>query len=788
MAVVGTLGLVLGATVSIFTVVEGVLLEELPYQQPESLYVVDVRVPGDGESPERSALLEQRQAEKLATEARSLESVASYRPGIFALRGGGEPMKLDGVEVTANLLQVLGVSPYLGTGFVTADGWMASEHQLLLSYGIWQRRFGGDPEVVGRSLSLDGHPHVVVGIASRDFAFPRRGMEIWRSRPRSSMAAGSYEYLSVLARLKDGASPLRAGEEIATVLAEPIGVDPSGNAEGGGLPPVVLDGQPRLTGLREAMVGSVRTPLILLAVAVGLVLAIAVVNLTNLLTARQVRRRREIAVRRALGAGRGHMIRALLPESLWLALAGGSLGLGVAIFVIRSSSRWLPGDLPRAEAVAIDGGVLFFTLGVSLVIGLVAGLVPALRAMARGPGAGFLETLRSGASGAPRERTWQRVSMVGQVILAVVVVVGASLLVRSYATLTAIDPGFEPADTAVLTVELDSSYAGPGPRRDFFDRLLEVVGAHPAVAAAGVVSFPPLTSSFSMQRAQVVDEPPARSLAVPQRTNPSYYEAAGLTLVEGAWISPADHAVGAPVAVVNQAFVRQYIPGSDVLGRQLQASGQTLRVIGVVEDVRMLGLDVESKPAFYTSYRLGDDTPNRLGLVVRSTGAPVDWATFLRGAVRKLDPDLALDRVESLRDRVADSTARPRFYASLLGVFALLALVLAAGGVYALLAGRVAGQTREIGVRRALGARRWDLLRPLLREGLGIVGVGLALGLALAALASRLLGNALFGIAGDDPASYVAAAAVVLGIAGLAHWLPARRALRVDPMEALRHD
>ena len=786
--VVATLGLVLGATVSVFTVVEGVLLEELPYLHPEELYVLDTRVRADGEVPERTLYLELRQAEKLAGEARSIQSVASYRPGTFALRSGGEPVKVEGVEVTANLLDVMGVSPHVGTGFEAADGWLPSDHQVLLSHGIWQRRFGGDPAVTGRSISIDGHPHVVVGVAPEGFAFPRRGMEVWRSRPRSAMPIGSYEYLWALVRLEAGASPQRAAEETATILAEPIGVDPAGDAGAGGRPPVTLEGEPRLIGLREATVGSVRTPLLLLALAVGLVLTIAMVNLVNLMAARQARRGREVAIRRALGAGRGHMIRALLPESVLLALAGGLLGLGVATFLIRSSSSWLPWSLPRSEAVAVDGEVFLFTVGVSLVVGLVAGLVPALRSVSRQAGAGLVEVLRSGSSGGPREPLWQRVSIVGQVILAVIVVVGASLLVRSYTQLTAVDPGFEPADTAVLTVELDSSYAGAGPRRELFDRLIERIDTHPGVAAAGVVSFPPLTPSFAMQRAQVVGEPQARSLAVPQRTDPGYFEAAGLRLVEGAWISPQDHAVGAPVAVVNQAFVRRYVPGSQVLGRELLVGGQTVRVIGVVEDVRMLGLDAEGKPTFYTSYRWGDSAPDRLSLVVRSTGAPVDWATYLRGAVHALDPDLALDRVESLAGRLADSTARPRFYAGLLGVFAVLALLLAGGGVYALLAGRVAGQTREIGIRRSLGAMRRDLLRHLLREGLGTVLVGLVLGLASAALGSRLLTNLLFGIGGGDPFSYLVAAAVVLGIAGLAHWLPARRALRIDPMEALRHD
>ena len=794
-----TLGLALGATTAVYGIVQGVLLEDLPFAAPEQLYAVTVEAPpGDGvRLPER---LERAQARELLDDATTLAAVAGYEERVVSYRGRGEPARWTGARVSANLFTTLGVSPHRGPGFQAGGAWYTEEDRVMLSHGLWQRRFAGDLSLIGETVTLDDRPHVVAGVLPPGFAFPHREVEVWLSQaPPAALPGGSFNFafLPVVVRLAPGTTPGDAEAEMARLLGSGPGMTdllgPGAAEASAGMPSLKLEGTPRLVGLRESMVGAVRTPLGLLAGAVALVLLIAGVNLANLLLARHSRRRKEVAIRRALGAGRGRLVAEMLPESVLLALAGGAVGLGVATLVLRSLSSWVPGELPRAEAISVDPGVFFFTFALSLATGLLCGLLPALRATGAGrrrsPSPGLADQLRSAMPDPRADQGWRRFLIVAEVALAVMVMVGASLLVRSYGELNRVDPGFTPDDAVVASLELGLAYGGEGQRRDFFDRLVERLAAHPRVTAAGTVAYPPLQSGFGMNDVQVVGEEPGRTLAVGQSTDPGYLRAAGLELLEGEWISSEDHAAGAPVAVVNRSFASRYVSGGSAVGRSVERGSTTFRIVGVVEDVRMVGLDREAKPALYSSYRLGN-TPARMGVVLRVAGGGDvgELVAFLRAAVGELDPDLAVGEVATLRSRLATSTAEPRFYTLLLGIFGALATVLAASGVYALLAGFVAGQTRSIGVRRALGARFGDVMALVLSEGMVLVALGLVVGLAGAALASRLLADLLFEVTTGDAASYTAAALLVLLVASLACWLPARRALAVDPLDALRHE
>ncbi len=769
---IATLTLAIAANTAIFSLVRAVLWTDLPFTDPEDLYLMQIELPATAEFPPRTRYLEAQQSRAVPAEVPSVEDAAVYQRHRVSLVGEGTPQRLEAVEVSANFFSLLGASPQLGRPFST-QGWSTGKPEVVVSHDLWRTKLGRDNEVVGSRLVLDGLPHTVAGVMPADFAFPHHDVALWTSRVEAADdGVFRSSYPATLVRLSDDTSADRATREVGR-LAEEAGA--------------LGDGRLRLIQVRESLVGEARTPLLLLAGAVCLVLLIAAANLVSLLMVRISRRSKDFAVRMALGGQRGHLLRQTLTEVSLVSLAGGGLGFLLATWVLRVLPRWLPGDLPRAEAIEIDGVALAVTLGASLAIGLACGLWAALRNTRR-HAPGLVEVLRSATSEPATARGGRRLLLIAEVGLAVVVLVGAGLLVRSYAHLAAIDPGLAPGPVLVAGLDLSSTYPLGTQRQAFFDSLLERLDRHPEVEDVGVIRYPPMTSGFSRTGVTVAGATSRNSQAIPQQADPGYFDAAGLRLLEGRWFEPAEHRSQAAVAVVNGAFVDEYLTAGSAIGREVTMSGRNLRVVGVIDDVRMLGPLFEPSPTVYTSYRLGD-TPPSMTVVLRTTGSdPLELVPFLRSSVAELDPTLPLESVDTLQARLATATAQPRFYAVLLAVFGLLATLLAAAGVYALVAQSVVDQTRSLGIRRALGAQGADVSGWVLRQGLTPVVIGIAFGLAAAAAGARLLSSQLHEVSTHDAPTYLAAVTLFLAVGLLATLAPLRRALRVDPLEALREE
>lgn len=775
-----TMALTVGANTAVFSVMNGVLLRALPYSEPDRIVDVSRLRPPEEGRPGGKVFLDSSTIAAWREDPRTVENVAAYRAGTFTLTGRGAPRRLHGAQVSVELFPLLGVSPLRGRAFGEADGRAGTSGIVILSHGLWQSRFAGDREIVGESVTLDGEPYVVVAVMPRAFFFPDRGTELWvplelqATGPRSAEVV-QVQYFPTLARLADGVSPAQASAEVRALLrSEESGETSSYRVE--------------VVPLHDQMVAEVRPALFALFAAAGLVLLIGCANLASLTLARTAYQEREMAVRIALGGGRVRVVQQVLTETTVLAVVGGMVGLSLALGLHWLFPRFLPSDIPRIEEIRLDTRVCLFAFGLSVLSGLLFGLLPALRSARTS----LVEALHGGGgervTGGKRSR---KALIVAEVALAVVLLIGAGLLVRSFLRLVAVEPGYEPDRVLTATIELDRSlYPDPSRMERFIDQLLVRLGDHPDVEAAGVVSYPPLTSRFSLKSVEVLGRTPARTLAVPQFTSPGYLPALRIRLAAGRWLREEDSTKQTPVAVVNQTFVREYLAGEDALGERLRLGSVTLEVVGVVEDVRLLGLEKDPQPELFMSYHLAQDLSGsdaaRLTLLVRTKDDPLAVVPFVRSAVLDLEPTLPLEAVGTLYDRLSESVARPRFYATLLSLFALLALLLAAVGIYGLLAYQVAQRSREIGVRRALGARRSDILRAVLWEGLILVAVGLVLGTLTAAGVTRVLSSLLFGIPPLDPWAYGLASASLVTVAALACYLPARRATRVEPWVALR--
>lgn len=767
------LAIALGANTAVFSVMNGVLLRALPYPAADRIVDVSIALPPREGSP-ATALLDRPMLEAWQAGARTVEQVAAYRTQTYTLSGRGNAERLTGASVSSSLFPLLRVAPVRGRAFQgTEDG----QRVVLLSHVCWRRHFQGDPGIVGTTVNLDGAALTVIGVMPESFYFPNREVLLWTPLAFATPAPSAAElidvqYFPAVARLREGASIGQASAEADRIFRE-----------------MSQEGRVQLVPLRDRMVAEVRPALLLMTAAVGLVLLIACINLANLLLARGASREREMAIRSAVGGSGGRLVRQMLTESVVLSLIGGIAGVLVAAWTHRLLPRLLPRDIPRIEEAQLDGGVFLFAFLLSGFTGLLFGLLPALRS-AKGS---LARNLYGGGTEAPQRSSSGSLLVVAEIALAFVLLVGAGLLLRSFLQLVRVDLGYEPDRVLTATLQLDPArYGAPGRTGAFYDALLSRVEGYKAVESVGIVSFSPMTQGFSLTSLEVVGQPPARTLAIPQMTSPGYLGAMGLRLAKGRWLTPEDHASQAPVAVVNESFVRKHIQGPGAVGRRLAVGSASLEIVGVLEDVRLLGLDSEPKPELFTSYRHAEAVagmpPERMTLAIRAGGDPLALLPFLRATLHDLDPELALEDVRTMEARLDAAVAQPRFYALLLAVFAGMALALAAAGVYGVLSYSVARQTRAIGVRRALGAQRGDILALVLRKGLLLVFLGLVTGTVAAALASRAVARLLFGVTARDPWSY-AVAALSLGIVALlACYLPARRATQVEPGEALRYD
>ena len=775
-AAVLTLALGVGANVAIFSLFNGLLLRPLPYPESERL----VRLWDRNESaglPYFSVSIPNFFAWR--EQSRSFEALGAYREDGFNLLSNHEPVRVDGARATADLFEVLGVPPLLGRTFSTDEDSPGGDKVVLLTHGLWQRLFGGDPGALGSETMLDGALHTVIGIMPADFQFPQQPdveLIVPYALYLDERARGAH-FLRVLGRLERGVTPEQAQTEMEAIAGRLEQESPDINK---GWTVVLLP-------LLEATVGSLEKAVMMLLGAVAIVLLIACANIANLLLARSMEREREMAVRVALGAGRAQIVRQLLTESVLLALLGGGIGVLIAAWGLDAFSALGLSAVPRPDAIRMDGRVLGFALLVSVSAGALFGLLPALH-VARGDLQDSLRG-RTGMRGASRIRL-RGLLVVSEVALAVTLVIGAGLLLRSFANVLQVEPGFDP--TNVLAMEmtpLQSKYPEPQQRIRLYQQTIERLETLPGVQAAGAVHRLPLTGNSAIptfvegRPAPPPDEVPSVNY---RAVSPGYFDTLQIPLIRGRLFTGEEGWETGGVVLINQAMAKNYWPSEDPLGARLgpSAEGPWLEVIGVVGDVRESSLDTDAEIAMYLPY-LQAPVPT-MTLLVRTEADPLSYVGAVRAKVKEIDSAQAVSSFMTLDDFLSNVMGRRRFDASLLSLFASLALILAAVGIYGLLSYSVSQRTRELGIRMAIGAPRGQLLRLVLGQGMVMVMVGLGLGLVAGALCSRLLGSFLFGVTGTDPVTLSASAALLVAVSLLACYLPARRATRVDPVVALR--
>ncbi|MDB4875800.1 MAG: permease [Gemmatimonadetes bacterium] len=774
---VATLGLGVGANTAVFSIVDAVLLRALPYPNPEQL----AAVAGAG------AVL--AEATRIRELSRSFTDVATYRATSVGLSGDGEPERLDVTAVSANLFSTLGVGAAMGRTFAGDENVAGHTNVVVLSNGLWIRRFGGDRRVVGRNILIEGAPFTVVGVMPADFAFPSRDTQLWLPytlpASRSGMFWG-YGGYQIVGRLRAGVTAAAAQQELRVVMEQIRHENPIWTPG-----PAYVDQQSKVAPLQQQLVGTAQTMLLLLLGVVGVVLLIACANVANLLLVRATARRKEIAVRMALGGGRGRLLRQLMTESVVLAALGGICGVALAWLGMRAVVSILPADIPRMASIAIDRRVLAFTTVLVVLTGVAFGLLPALRAS----GENVQQVLRDGSRTAGgSHRRLASLLVCGEIAAAVLLVTAAFLLVRSMWALHDVDPGFRTASIVTARVNPPAKrFADPATLQPFVDGLLHRVSALPGVESAAAVNFLPMTPGRGGLAVRIGGQFEDIRANLPmadhyQIATPRYLGTMGISLLSGRGFADTDVPNAPQVVVVSESFARHFWPNASAIGQRIGYPWPSdwMTIVGVVKDAK---LDSLTGKAEETVYRPFAQAPtNEISLVVRSTIDPLALATAVRAAVAQIDPGTPVSNVELMRTVVDRSAARQQFTMLLLTIFAAIALLLGVVGIYGVMSYAVAQRTREIGVRMALGASPGDALRMVLRDGLTLAGAGIVVGLVAAAGAARAMSGLLYGVTATDPITFVAVPVALGLVALMASYLPARRATRVDPTTALRGD
>jgi putative ABC transport system permease protein len=781
-----TLALGIGANTAIFSVVDAVLLRPLPYPDPDRLFMVYQTLQQD---PAQNTGVSYPNYLDWTEQNQVFDSIAAARGNSLALSGQGEPTYIQTGSVTSNYFDVLRVRPLLGRNLRSSDDALDANPVAVMSETLWRARFGADPALVGRTVTLDQHPITVVGIVPAYFhsSVPSAATQLWVPLGQDGVFSDmrgrrAGHYLAVLGRLKPGVTAARAQSEM-TALEQRLAEQYPNENKGWGV---------RIASLQADIAGNVRTALLVLWGAVGFVFLIACANVASLQLARAASRRKEIAIRVALGAGRQRLLRQFLTKSVLLSVIGGAVGLVLAFEALQGLIAWLPADLPRISEIHVDARVLAFGLVLSVVSGVIFGLAPAWHST-ESRLAEALEGARGAGEGRTRHRA-RNIFVVAETALAIVLLVGAGLLIRSFARLQQVNVGFNPAQLLTAQIGLPrAQYAKPEQWISFYKQTIERMNALPGAQEAAVAVPLPLSDSYINLAFAVEGRPPRTRSEAPTADfvaiSPNYFHLMQVPLLRGREFSDADSESAPKVCVISSSLAQQLFPNESALGQRIvigYPADAAREIVGIVGDVKDSDLAARESAQVYVPFVQNPFWA--ADIAVRAHGNPSALGGALREQIRAIDTALPVAYVLPMEEVIGSSIAQPRFRTTLLSLFGAAALLLAAIGIYGVLAYTVAQQTHEIGIRMALGANPGRVLRLVLARGLRLAGAGTAIGVLAALMLTQLLNSLLFGVNATDPVTFGAVAGLLLGVALLACYVPARRAMRVDPMAALRYE
>ena len=804
-----TLALGIGANTALFSVVNTILVRPLPYKDSDRIVRVIDNAPGATTMtgiPQRRTWIAIDRLTALRTQTQTLSQLAGYQSTAMTLTVRDEPIRLAGHRVSSSIFRLLEARAHLGRTLEASDERPDAAAVVILSHTAWRTYFAADPGIVSRVLTLDGTGYSVVGVMPQGFEFPDRQTEFWI--PLALAAGPGGAVAQAIGRLTDGVSRETATAEINLIDARTVGANSrmferilsQASPEN-----LQVANPPRieLVSIKEELVAPVREALLVLLVAVGFVLLIACTNVANLLLARTATRQREMAIRAALGAGRGRLMLQVLTESLMLALLGGMAGSAFAVGVIETLRRLAPSDFPRLDELGVNATVFVSTLLVSALTGVLFGLAPALRLSRLDRMQAINEAAASAASGFGlfRRHSARSVLVMAEISMAMVLLVGAGLLIHSFVKLTNVNLGFDPSNLLTFQVALPAArHPDPQP---FAEQLIERLQSLPSVVAAGATTIMPLGYSGPAPMMAIRGLPvqiSPQEAPSPRIVSRGYLSAMGIRVLDGRGFREGDHAGQPRVVLVNRAMTQRYFAGESPLGKTIHFGGPNdpgWEIVGVVDDVRQSGLNAEPQPEIYVELRQRSDRMapvlgrmfGGMFFALRTVGDPVSMVPSVRDLVGQIDPEATLElNVASMAERLSHSVARPRLYAVLLGIFAGIAAILAAVGIYGIVAYAVTQRTREIGIRMALGARGREVLALVVKQGMAVVMVGVGIGLAGAIAVTRYLDTMLFGLSPLDTMTFAGVSLAFVFTAILACYIPARRAAKVDPMVALRHE
>lgn len=794
-----TLGLGIGASTAVFSLVDAVLLKPLPFPHADRIAFPWQVVPASLNLGYDKGTWDRVEFLDFSHELKTFEDLGAFQSDSFNLTGLGEPVRLNGLRASAEFFPVLGVSPTLGRTFTDEEDHPGHEHEVILSNALWQERFGGDPDILGRTLELNGAPYSIIGVMPRGFAFPRANemppnfnfapqVQLWvpLALNRGPRIPAEPSELAVIGRLRPNLTISQAQAEL-TILGKHFADEYHFS---------VSFFQYAVTPLARQVAGDTRQPLLLILAAVGVVLLIACSNVASLLLTRSLGRKRELTLRTALGAGNSRLIRQLLTESVVLASAGGVVGILLAKAAIVAAKIFGPSTIPRLGEASLDIRVVLFAIGITLLTGILFGLAPAL-GTTRG---NLFESLKEGGHRSGSSRVAQKTRqllVVSQIALALVLVITAGLLTRTFYHLLSVDPGFHPAHVLTFQLSLPAvKYPDQSHTTSFYNETLRRLQELPRVQSAGVTETIPMSGATENTAIRVPGRVEFSSMGVPIANytiaSPGYFAAVGTPILRGRPFRELDTADSMPVTVISETMAKKFWPGQDPLGKQVAPKSllyPLATIVGIAADVKRLSLRESPPPEMYVPYtqRVWPSLLT-MNVVLRTAQDPSSISANVREAIHSVDPDLPLADIKPLADIVADSMTTPRFSVLLLSAFGGLALLLAAIGMYGVISYNVAQRTQEIGIRIALGAQRRDVLQIVFRYGIRLTAFGIGIGLAVAFGVTRLMNSFLYGVQATDPLTFASVVAVLVLVALAACYIPARRAMKVDPMVALRYE